>query len=88
MKKVEIRCEAVVRANTVEEALEQMMWQLIHLRLCADAPETAAAYHVWNAQNDGDVDWRAVNHRAARGGVVYAKSTMDIRNNRDAEAPL
>ena len=25
---------------------------------------------------------------AARGGVVYAKATMDIRNNRDAESPL
>ena len=86
--KVEIRCEAAVRADTVEEALEQMMWQLNHLRICADSPETAAEYHVWNAENEGDVDWRAVNHREARGGVVYAKATMDIRNNRDAESPL
>lgn len=86
--KVEIRCEAAVRADTVEEALEQMMWQLNHLRICADSPETAERYHAWNVENDGDVDWRAVNHREERGGVVYAKATMDIRNNRDAESPL
>lgn len=85
---VEIRCEAVVRADTVEAALEQMMWQLNHLRICAEDPDTAAEYHEWDSANDGDVDWRAVNHRAARGGEVYAKATMDIRNNRDAEAPL
>ena len=72
----------------LEEALEQMMWQLNHLRIWAAEPDTASQYHEWNVKNEGDVDWRAVNHREARGGVVYAKATMDIRNNRDAESPL
>lgn len=79
---VEIECKVKVVGASVEEALALMAEKLMVLQLHDnDREKLAEKYHLWDKQNDGDVDWTPIKLGSLRkDGEIQSQAFLTIRN--------
>lgn len=80
--KVEIECRVKVVGETVESALALMAEKLMVLQLHdTDREMLVKKYHLWDKNNDGDVDWTPIKLGSlSKDGEIQSQAFLTIRN--------